>query len=364
MKKRQLMALLLSVCVCISMLPMMAFADDGAAGEATPTAEDETKPTPTDAKYFKFEKDEYGCWEITKYTGKDSTVVIPEMYKGRCVSSINFWDDEKAIQNLIVPDVVESVDLSGCMKLKSVTLPESVEEIDGIGQNVVIDAPCKSYAEKWTLQHDYNWAGGKTCKILAKATPKKDGKLTNTCKKCNASYTGKIKKAFFNYFESSEKNCTAFYTGKKVNSKVYLTSGDYKMQEGKDYVVKRPAGLKNIGKYTFKITLKGKYSGTMKETLVIAPQNTKIKKLSRGKKSFTVKWKKTKQTSGYLIKYSTSPYMKKAKTVNVKSGKKVSKKVTKLKRKKTYYVEVLPYKVVKGKKYICPISDTKKVKTK
>ena len=56
--------------------------------------------------------------------------------------------------------------------------------------------------------------------------------------------------------------------------------------------------------------------------------------------------------------------MKKAKTVNVKSGKKVSKKVTKLKRKKTYYVEVLPYKVVKGKKYICPISDTKKVKTK
>ena len=30
-----------------------------------------------------------------------------------------------------------------------------------------------------------------------------------------------------------------------------------------------------------------------------------------GKKSFTVKWKKTKQTSGYLIKYSTSPYMKK-----------------------------------------------------
>lgn len=47
MKKRRLMALLLSVCVGVSMLPMMAFADDGAAGEATPTAEDETKPTKT-----------------------------------------------------------------------------------------------------------------------------------------------------------------------------------------------------------------------------------------------------------------------------------------------------------------------------
>ena len=59
-----------------------------------------------------------------------------------------------------------------------------------------------------------------------------------------------------------------------------------------------------------------------------------------------------------------SSYMKKAKTINVKSSKKVSKKVTKLKKKKTYYVEVFPYKIVKGKKYICPVSDTKKVKTK
>lgn len=38
------MALLLSVCVGISMFPMMAFADDGSTGE--------TKPTATDAKYF------------------------------------------------------------------------------------------------------------------------------------------------------------------------------------------------------------------------------------------------------------------------------------------------------------------------
>ena len=58
MKKRRLMALLLSVCVGVSMLPMMAFADDGAAGEATTTAEDESKPTPTDAKYFKYKKDQ------------------------------------------------------------------------------------------------------------------------------------------------------------------------------------------------------------------------------------------------------------------------------------------------------------------
>lgn len=57
MKKRRLMALLLSVCVGISMFPMMAFADDGSTGE--------TKPTATDAKYFKFVKD-YGNDDLRK----------------------------------------------------------------------------------------------------------------------------------------------------------------------------------------------------------------------------------------------------------------------------------------------------------
>ena len=69
-----------------------------------------------------------------------------------------------------------------------------------------------------------------------------------------------------------------------MNSKVDLSSGNFDLTEGRDYVVKRPAGLKNIGKYLFTITLKGNYSGTMKETLVIASPATKIKKLSRGKK--------------------------------------------------------------------------------
>lgn len=361
MKKRRLMALLLSVCVGISMFPMMAFADDGSTGE--------TKPTATDAKYFKFEKDygndDYSSWEITRYTGKDSTVVFPSSYKGKDVTSICIENEAKTVKELIVPEGVKSVDWYGCEKVKSVTLPKSVKRIDYFGDfNLRIDAPCGSYAEKWALQNDLDWAGGKTCKTLTKATPKKDGKLTNTCNKCNTSYTGKIKKASFDGFACLSKNHTTCYTGKKVNSKVDLSSGNFYLAEGRDYVVKRPAGLKNIGKYSFTITLKGNYSGTMKETLVIASPATKIKKLSRGKKSFTVKWKKTKQTSGYLIKYSTSSYMKKAKTINVKSSKKVSKKVTKLKKKKTYYVEVLPYKIVKGKKYVCPVSDTKKVKTK
>lgn len=98
------MALLLSVCVGISMFPMMAFADDGSTGE--------TKPTATDAKYFKFEKDygndDYSSWEITRYTGKDSTVVFPSSYKGKDVTSICIENEAKTVKELIAQIAITS----------------------------------------------------------------------------------------------------------------------------------------------------------------------------------------------------------------------------------------------------------------
>lgn len=97
MKKRRLMALLLSVCVGVSMFPMMAFADDGAENEATPTAAEETKPTPTDAKYFKYKKDRskdrYGGYEITTYKGTATTVVIPATIKGVEVTTVSLSEN-------------------------------------------------------------------------------------------------------------------------------------------------------------------------------------------------------------------------------------------------------------------------------
>lgn len=86
------MALLLSVCVGISMFPMMAFADDGSTGE--------TKPTATDAKYFMYEEGEYDevndteTYEITGYKGTASTVVIPDTIKGKKVTSISLYEND------------------------------------------------------------------------------------------------------------------------------------------------------------------------------------------------------------------------------------------------------------------------------
>ena len=126
---------------------------------------------------------------------------------------------------------------------------------------------------------------------------------------------------------------------------------------------------KSVGtaKVTVTIKFKNNYSGTITKTksFTIRPKKTSIKKLSRGRKSFTVKWKKqSTQTSGYQIRYSTSKSMKNAKTVTVSGNKKTSKKITKLKKRKSYYVQVRTYKTVNGKKYASSWSSKKKVKTK
>ncbi|MBR3738652.1 MAG: calcineurin-like phosphoesterase, partial [Eubacterium sp.] len=83
------------------------------------------------------------------------------------------------------------------------------------------------------------------------------------------------------------------------------------------------------------------------------------------KKAFTVKWKKyTTQTTGSQIQYSTSSKFASAKTGTVSKNTTTSKKITKLKAKKTYYVRIRTYKTVSGKKYYSSWSSSKKIKTK
>lgn len=96
---------------------------------------------------------------------------------------------------------------------------------------------------------------------------------------------------------------------------------------------------------------------------VTKPKKTKITKLTSAKKSFTVKWKKVSCT-GYQIQYSTSSKFKKAKTVTVKGSKKTSKKISKLKKGKKYYVRVRAYKTVNGKKVYGSWSAKKSVRVK
>lgn len=104
---------------------------------------------------------------------------------------------------------------------------------------------------------------------------------------------------------------------------------------------------------------------TTKNTKAVKPKKTSIKKLSKGKKKFTVTWAKVSGVKGYQIQYSSDKKFKKNnKSVTVTKQKTTKATVKKLKSKKKYYVRVRTYKMVNGKKIYSSWSKVKSVKTK
>ena len=84
-------------------------------------------------------------------------------------------------------------------------------------------------------------------------------------------------------------------------------------------------------------------------TFAASMPTTTITSIKAQNKAFTVKWKKKSSITGYQIQYSTnSKFKKNNKKIKIKNSKTVSKKITKLKASKKYYVRIRTYQ---GKKY-------------
>ena len=157
---------------------------------------------------------------------------------------------------------------------------------------------------------------------------------------------------------------TYTYTGKALKPSVTVKDTDGKVVGGECYSVVYFNNT-NVGTAKVKVLFSGDYAGNeaIEKTFIINPKGTKISKLKPGKKKLTVKVKaQKKQISGYQIRYSLKKNMSKAKLV--KLGKKTSKTISKLKGKKTYYVQVRTYTTVSGKTYYSEWSKavSKKVK--
>ena len=182
------------------------------------------------------------------------------------------------------------------------------------------------------------------------------------------SVCGDIEKSTPIYKVSKMTLSTMTYTYDGKVKTPFVTVKDSKgktLTKNVDYTVTYAAGRKNVGKYAVKVTFKGNYSGTLTQYLTINPKGTSMSSVSKASKAFTAKWKKqSTQVTGYQIQYSTSKSFKSAKTVTVSSYKTTSKKVTKLKAKKTYYVRVRTYKTVGKTKFYSSWSTAKSVKTK
>lgn len=198
---------------------------------------------------------------------------------------------------------------------------------------------------------------------IKKATTTQNGKITKSCTRCKAIVGQEV----IYYPKTIALSATSYtYNGKVRKPSVTVKGSDGKTIAASNYTVTYSSGRKNVGQYTVKVTFKGNYSGTVSKTFTIKPKGTSISKLSAGKKRFTVKWKKqTSQTTGYQIQYSTSKNFKSGtKTTTVSKNKTTSRKISKLKAKKKYYVRIRTYKTVKvNGKSVKIYSDWSKVKT-
>lgn len=204
----------------------------------------------------------------------------------------------------------------------------------------------------------HSWDSGKVTK---KATTSANGTILYSCTKCVATKTSTINK-----IGAVKLSTTSFvYNGKTKTPVITVKNSKGNKINSKYYTVTIPTGRKNVGKYTYKVKFKTRYSGSKSVSFTIKPTATSIASLTAGSNKFTVKWaKKTTQVTGYQIRYSTNSSFKDAKTLLVKSNKTTSKTISSLKAKKKYYVQVRTYKIVNSTKYYSSWSSTKSVTTK
>ncbi|MDY2960212.1 MAG: fibronectin type III domain-containing protein [Hornefia sp.] len=157
------------------------------------------------------------------------------------------------------------------------------------------------------------------------------------------------------------------YNGKNVKPQVVIVGENGEKLNSNDYNIRYPKNSKNVGKYLIKVSFKGRYKNNKVKTLKykICPKGTEIVDLRSRKKKLTIRWKKNRtQTTGYEIQYSVSSKFKNTKTVKIKSNRKTSLAVKKLKKGKRYNIRIRTYSKTKGGMLYSSWSKNKRVKIK
>ncbi|MBQ0018236.1 MAG: S8 family serine peptidase [Clostridiales bacterium] len=165
------------------------------------------------------------------------------------------------------------------------------------------------------------------------------------------------------------------YTGSALKPAVTIKKGRYTLRSGEDYTVSY-SGNVCVGTGTVIITGKGDYYGKITGSFKVLPKKATIKTPGRGKNYITGKWSRQSskmkissggyaRIGGYQVQVArNSSFTSGVKTKTVKGYKNTSKKITKLKRKSTYYVRVRTYIKKGGATYYSAWSSVKKTKTK
>ena len=139
------------------------------------------------------------------------------------------------------------------------------------------------------------------------------------------------------------------YTGKAQKPAVHVTDTAGNVISSENYQLLYQNNVK-VGRASVTVIFNGDQSTKIKKYFNIVPKSVKGFRLISKAKRFIAKWKRQGvQTTGYEIQYSTSKKFKKkaSKTVTVKSNKTLSRKFSRNKAGKRYYVRIRTYKTVK-----------------
>ena len=310
---------------------------------------------------FEYDADEEGEYCNSPFF-KNSSIQSVTVKSG--VTSVGDWAFSgcKNLKSIKLADTVTVLGFhafSACPKLAKVELPDTLTKIDNFAFS------CNSALEKITLPKNLKTIGEKafefcsslkTIKVPNKvATIKgfafqscyalekvKLGKTVKTIGKCafvsctslkSVSMPATVTKICNDAFDACKKLKHVYYEGSKASWK--------KIEIGKN---NKPL--------------------TAAKLHCTIPDSTIITELTAGKKAFSVKWKKrTNDTTGYQIQYSTKKDFSNAKSVTVKKNSTVSKTVKNLKGKKKYYVRIRTYQTVNNNNHYSSWSKTKTVTT-
>ena len=161
---------------------------------------------------------------------------------------------------------------------------------------------------------------------------------------------------------SGVKSCT--YTGKPLKRTFTIVRKGVTLVEGRDYTVTYKNNTR-VGTATIIVKGCGKYFGTITRTFRILPGKTTMSKCTGKSKAVTVRWsRRSRNCSGYQVRYCTRSDFKNCKYKTVKGRNTGSCTISGLKPFTKYYIEVRIYCVVGGRNYYSAWSDCSAVSTK
>jgi hypothetical protein len=274
--------------------------------------------------------------EYRVYDG-DGNCLYTHNYGGQKNGTENYKFDPKTVYYLRFSDKYSKINGAYEYAFKVTCQKEeadSRETAKKIGKN-------KSYTGQIFTESDEDW--------YKFTTPKY--KMTYSLEVSNQSETSTYRNMVGYRVYDADKNC--IYDGGSLGSLKH-NEEDLTLDAGKTYYIQfySKSSYETPYEYVFKLNAKD----------ITSLDKANVSKVSALSKGFKVSWEKVTDATGYEVRYSTKKSMSKAKKVTVKSA---SKKITGLKSKTTYYVQVRAYaKLSTGKKLYSKWSSKKTVKTK